>query len=358
MLKYLIFKSLRKRILILLLCVLSIFMSAGLYFTVKKARVEIESHFINAISDVDLIIGARAGSLQLLLYTIFHLGEPTNNISYKSYKKIKNHPAIKWTIPISLGDSYQGYRVVATNQDYFKFYRYNKKKRLQLDNGQWFNNHSHVVLGATVAQKLKHRTGDSIILSHGVSAKQGVGLDHSDNPFKVIGILKKTGTAIDKSVFINLQAMEKIHMNWMGNERFEKVDLSKVEPELLTSFILRTKSRIATLSVQRYINTLKDEPLSAIIPAMALSQLWSIMDNIEIFFDFVIVVVFVVSLVTIFVLLTMSYKFRKNEFRLLKSMGSTNLQVSLLFICEILILILVGLAGAQIGTRVLFAVIQ
>ena len=243
---FLAIKSLRSRFFIAFLCVLSISLSCSLFLLVERVRKGVEEGFTNAISGADLIVGARSGPLQLLLYSIFHMGRPVNNISWSTYQAIKTNPAVDWTIPISLGDSYRGYSVVATDENFVKHYRFYGDKKVLLAQGRWVSEVFDVVLGHQVAKALSHKLGDSVVLSHGVA---GAGVtDHEEAPFKVVGILDPTATPLDKSVFITLWGMEAIHVGWetgmpdsektAGQSSLGKEDLVV---STLTSFILRTK---------------------------------------------------------------------------------------------------------------------
>lgn len=345
MLRYLLLKSFRRRKFISILCIFSMALSVSLFLTVEKVREGVENGFTNSISNADLIVGARSGSLQMLLYTIFHMGEPTNNISWKSYKNIKSNPMIDWTIPISLGDSYKGYRVVATDNNYLKYFQFHDNKHIEVADGKWFENKSHVVLGATVAKKLKHNIGDSIVLSHGITEDAIV--SHDDNPFKISGILKATGTPIDKSVYISLAGMELIHLGWQGG--FPSYDTSgkefnedNFEPKLITSFILRTKNRIALLRVQRMISGYRAEPLTAIIPGVSLSQLWTLLDQVEVAFIGVSFLTIIIGLLTILIILYMSLDQRKREFAILRSVGVSVYMITTLIVFESLLFTFLG----------------
>ena len=245
MLRFLSLKSFRNRKLISFLCIFSIALSLSLFLIVEKLRKGIEDGFTNSISNADLIVGARSGPLQLLMYSIFHMGEPTNNITIDTYKKIKSHPAVDWTIPISLGDSYRGYRVVATDDNFYRHYQFYGDKNLEILTGEWRTNTFDVILGSQVATKYNHQLGDSIILAHGISAKAM--LKHKNTPFKVIGVLKPTGTPVDKSLYISLKGMEALHVGWEnGAPSFGRVNPERYKdenliPNQITSFILRTK---------------------------------------------------------------------------------------------------------------------
>lgn len=358
MFSFLLFKSLRNRKFISLLCVLSIALSVSLYLIVGRLKDGIETGFTNSISNADLIVGARSGPLQLLLYTIFHIGSPTNNITYKTYKKLKENPMVDWTIPISLGDSYRGYRVVATDNNFFKYYQFYGDKKLELGQGQWSFGVFDVVLGSKVASDLQHKLGDALALSHGV--EEAAILKHDNTPFRVTGILKPTGTPVDKSLYITLYGMEAIHVGmkkgYSLNEEVDEEELRKenLNVDQITAFILRTKNRFALLRLQRYIATYEKEALSAIIPAMALTELWKLLDQIEKAFLAISFFVIIIGLCTILIALYMSLNERKREMAILRSVGASPFDITILLILEASLL---SLLGAIVGLILQYGVI-
>ena len=147
-------KSFRNRKFTTGLTVLSIALSVMLLLGIEKIRHGAESSFTNTVSGTDLIIGARSSPVQLLLYSVFHIGNPTNNISRESYEEITLLPQLKWAIPISLGDSHKGYRVVGTTTQFYEHFRFASGQRLQLEQGEWFGDAEDAVVGAEVASSL------------------------------------------------------------------------------------------------------------------------------------------------------------------------------------------------------------
>ena len=350
MIAFLSLKSFRDRKFVSFLCVLSISLSLTLFFIVEKLRIGIEESFTSSISNADLIVGARSGPLQLLLYSIFHKGSPTNNITFETYKKIQSLPNIAWTIPLSLGDSYRGHRVVATDENFFKHYQFRGDQKLELSEGKWAENVFDVVLGSRVAQQLKHQMGDKLVLSHGIS-EQAV-LNHEKTPFRVVGILQPTGTPVDKSVYITLYGMEAIHKGWKnGVPYFGEVDQNEMTKENLqsdqiTSFILRTQNRIALLGLQRYLATYEEEPLTAVIPAMALGELWEILDQLEQVFFGIGLFVIVIGFFTILIALFLSLEQRHKEMLILRSLGVSGKKITLLLLAEASLLSFIGVVSA------------
>ena len=345
MLKFLVFKSFRNRKFVSLLSVISISLSLSLFLMVEKMRDEIENSFTNSISNADLIVGARSGSLQLLLYSIFHMGSPTNNITYKTYEEIKSNPVVDWTIQLSLGDSYKGHRVVGTTYDFFKHYQFHGDQHLKMSDGRWNENLYDVVIGSQIAKELKLKLGDEIVLSHGLA--ENTFLNHENSPFKVRGVLKVTGTPVDKSLYINLEGMEAIH---------GEVDSENIEISQITSFILRTKNRIALLQLQRFVANYKKEALSAIIPAMSLAQLWKLLDQIERAFLTISIFVILVGFCSMLISLYMSLNDRQREMIILRSLGASAGNITTLLIVEASIISMIGgLLGFILQYGVLFA---
>ena len=160
-------KSLFNRRFTVSLILVSIALSVTLLLGVERLRVESRSSFANTISGTDLVVGARSGAINLLLYSVFRIGDATNNISWKSYQKFATNPLVDWTIPISLGDSHKGYRVMGTNGDYFKHYRYGQKQPLAFKQGRPFEHVYHAVIGHEVAEQLNYQVGQKIIIAHG-----------------------------------------------------------------------------------------------------------------------------------------------------------------------------------------------
>ena len=180
------------------LTLISIALSVTLLVGVERLRVESKESFAQTISGTDLIVGARSSGIQLLLYSVFRIGNATNNITWESYQDIASLSYVAWSIPISLGDSHRGYRVMGTNSDYFRYFRYARDRGLVLDQGEVFEDLYDAVLGAEVAKGLGYQTGDAIVIAHGANDVSFT--RHSDKPFKVVGILEPTGTPVDRTV--------------------------------------------------------------------------------------------------------------------------------------------------------------
>ena len=161
-------RSLWSRRGLVVMTALAIAVSVGLLLTVEKLRGSARASFFAAISNTDIIVGARSGEVQLLLYSVFRMGAPTRNMSWESYQDVAAHPNVKWIVPISLGDSHRGFRVLGTTNAYYEHYRYRLGARLKFAAGGRPEDLFDAVIGADVAQKLGYAVGDKIIVAHGI----------------------------------------------------------------------------------------------------------------------------------------------------------------------------------------------
>lgn len=341
-------KSLRNRSLTTVLTVFSIALSVILLLSVERAKRAAEDGFTQTISKTDLIVGARTGPVQLILFTVFNVGAPTQNISYKTYQEVKNHPAIAWTIPYSLGDAHKGFRVVGTNEDFFKHYRFRGNQPVEFASGKKFDGIWDVVIGAEVARKLKYRLGDPIVVTHGVTKGEGV-QHHDEKPFIISGILKPTGTPLDRAVYVSLEGMKALHTEEESHEEHlhEKHSYEEVHVDAITSFFVGARSRIETLKLQREINDFKGEPLLAIIPGATLSELWEGVSHIESVLRIISWMVVVVGFLAMLISLTTTLNERRREMSILRAIGATSTQIVGLLVFESALL---SFLGVLLGT--------
>jgi putative ABC transport system permease protein len=344
------FKSIRNRKFTTILTIVSISLSVTLLLGVERIRKEARASFTNTISGTDLIVGARSGPVQLLLYAVFRIGNATNNISWQSYQEIAHNPNIRWTIPISLGDSHKGYRVMGTNSDYFEHLRFSGGRRLEIAKGQIFKQVFDAVLGAEVARALGYRLGDQIILAHGAGKVSFV--QHADKPFKVVGILRKTGTPVDQTIHVRLEGIEAIHIDWKDGAKIPWQSISAqqalemdLSPKAVTAFFVGLKSRIAAFGVQRFVNEYRQEPLLAILPGVALAELWELIGVAEKALLVVSGFVVVVGLSGMLIALMTSLNERRREMAILSSVGARPVDVFALIVGESAMLTISGVAA-------------
>lgn len=351
--------SLSNRRFTALLTIFAIALSACLLLAVERVRTEAKASFASTISGTDLIVGARSGSVNLLLYSVFRIGNATNNIRWESYETVTHSPLVKWAIPISLGDSHRGYRVMGTDTGYFEHYRFGRGQTLALAEGRPFGQDLFdVVLGAEVADALHYKLGDKIVLAHGVSTISLV--QHDDKPFTVVGILKRTGTPVDRTLHISLQGMEALHVDWqngvpargaarISEDQARGMDL---QPKAITAFLLGLKSKVATFTLQRQINEYDGEPLMAILPGVALQELWGLMGTAEKALFVVSLFVVLTGLIGMLTAILTSLNERRREMAILRSVGARPWHIFGLLVAEAFAL---ALAGVALGVGLLYA---
>ena len=337
--------SLRNRRTTAVLTVLSIGLSVALVLSVESLRRDTRAAFANTVSGVDLIVGARSGSVQLLLYSVFRIGNATNNISWESYEAIRRDPEVAWTIPFSLGDSHRGYRVLGTELTYFEHYRYSAKRALVIGEGKRFEKPLDAVLGAEIASKLGYQVGDMIVLSHGAGDVSFI--QHDDKPFTVVGILERTGTPVDRTVHISLAGMEAIHEGWKDGAPPAGRSLTfgpvSSEPQAITAFLVGLKSRMSVFRVQRRINEYRREPLLAILPGVALQELWDVLRLAEDALRVVAGMVVVTGLAGMMVVILSTLEARRREMAILRSVGAGPSNIFGLFMLEAALLTFGGI---------------
>jgi putative ABC transport system permease protein len=334
-----------------LLTICAIAISVALLLGVQKLRTAARESFANTVSGVDLIVGARSGPLNLLLYSIFRIGDATANVSWKTYQKIATHPDVAWTIPISLGDSHRGFRVMGTDGNYFAHYRFGGDHELKFSSGGPFHDLYDAVLGADVARTLGYQLGDSITVAHGVGNVSFA--EHKDKPFRVVGILAPTGTPVDRTVHVSLEAITAIHIDWQsGMQAPPGYRVSAAEarhrdltPDTLTAFLVGMRSRVMTFTMQRAINDYRQEPLLAILPGVALSQLWELVGVADTALMIVAAFVVLAGLLGMLTAILTSLNERRREMAVLRSVGARPRHIFALLIAEAGLLATLGVAA-------------
>ncbi|TBT50807.1 ABC transporter permease [Vibrio parahaemolyticus] len=355
-------KSLMNRKATAVLTIMTVAISVILLLGVERIRTQAKDSFANTISGTDLIVGGRSGQVNLLLYSVFRIGNATNNIDWKSYQEFSQHRAVDWAIPISLGDSHKGFRVMGTNHSYFEHYKYGSKQPLTFSKGKEFNGLFETVLGSDVAKQLGYQIGSEIIIAHGIS---DVGFSRHDKlPFKVVGILAPTGTPVDKTVHVSLEAIEAIHVGWESGARLGPTPDAKVlqerdfQPKQITAMLVGLKSRIQTFALQRQINNYPKEPLSAIMPGVALHELWGMMSVAEQALMAVSGFVVIAGLLGMLSSLLTSLQERRREMAILRAMGARPRHVFSLLISEASLLTAAGIVTGILGLYAILALLQ
>jgi putative ABC transport system permease protein len=311
-----------------ILIVASVAISVALLLTVRQLNTQARMAFTNTVSDTDLIVGARSAQINLLLYSVFRLGDATNDVSWLTFERLAKHRDVAWAIPLSLGDSHRGFRVLGTNDAYFQHYRFGSKQPLTFVAGHPMTDLHDVVIGAEVARQLDYQLGDEVVIAHGIGTTSFV--QHADQPFTIAGILRPTGTPVDRTVHVSLEAIEAIHLDG---------------PKTITAMLIGLKSKLATFRMQRAINEYEGEPLLAILPGVALQQLWSIVGVVEKALTAVGAVVVVAALLCLLTAVLTGLNERRREMAILRSTGARPAHVFVLLMSEAGLLAVLGIAG-------------
>ena len=349
--------SLLARSVTVAMTILAIALSVALFLGVEKVRTGAKSSFADTISGTDLIIGARSGSVQLLLYSVFRIGNATNNLTWQSYQDVANRPEVDWIVPISLGDSHRQFRVMGTTAEFFERYKYRRGQALEVADGALMTDLFDAVVGADVADTLGYDVGDPIVIAHGLASF----VEHDDQPFRVSGILEKTGTPVDRTVIVSLRAIEAIHVDWQSGARIpgqstpeEMIRQMLLEPQAITAALVGVKSRLQIFGLQRAINQYPAEPLLAILPGVALQELWQIVGIAETALIAVSGMVVVTALIGMMAMIFSSLNERRREMAILRAMGARPTVIIGLLVLEGVVMATVG---GVLGLGILYAIL-
>ena len=377
-------QSLRYRFGGVLLTVLAVALSVFVLLGVEHVRQEAKSGFASTVSGVDLIVGARTGEINLLLLSIFRIGNATTNIEWETVEEIENLERVAWSVPITLGDSHKNFRVVGTTQDFFERYQYGRKQPLVFEKGSEFEALQDVVLGSRAATELDYRLGDSLVLSHGMADTSFT--HHDELPFNVVGILERSGTPIDNALFVSLEAIDAIHDDENGGSHEEHDEGHKGHEDhdeheshddhdahdahkheeghkghddheghnhgpigTVTAMLVGLESPAFALQVQRAINEYQGEALLAILPGVALAQLWTLVGGIEGTLRGISILVFISSIFGLNAMLLASMRERRREVFVLRSIGAPSSFVLALLLLESLLIVTIGIAAAVVA---------
>lgn len=345
------------------LTLVSLAISVALILGINHLRHQAKESFTSTISGTDLIVGARSGPTNLLLYAVFRIGNATNNISWESYETIRQRKEVEWTIPISLGDSHRGFRVMGTDRNYFDHYRYGDRRALSFAEGGPFEGVYDTVLGAQVARALGYSIGEKVVIAHGLGDVSFS--KHDDKPFRVVGILEPTGTPVDRTLHVKLEGIEAIHLGWQHGARLPGAGISAEEalqrelrPATITAFLVGLKSRMATFRLQRAINEYRQEALTAILPGVALAELWDVLGMVENMLIVVALLVLLATLVGMTTTLLSSMKERQRELAILRAVGAHAGYLFALIEIEALLLALLGVVFGVLLLSVSLFVLQ
>ncbi len=315
---------------------------------------QLKSEISKNSKGIDLVVAAKGSPLQIILANIFHIDFPTGNISLKEASEISHNRYIQSAIPLSLGDSYNGFRIVGTTKAYGELYD------MKVSEGAWFADHMEAIIGAEVARKLDLNIGDRITSQHGLSSD---GDGHDDNPFVVTGIFESNSSVVDRLILVDLPSVWHVH----GHEDHEndslvsiahlgiEVTREQLEQEEITSLLIKYRSPMGAVTLPRQINS--NSNFQAASPAFETARLFNIMGVGGKAVNILGILIIIISAISVFIALLNSLKDRKYDIAIMRSMGASRAKVFLLIISEGMVISLASaLVGLMIAHTLLFVI--
>jgi putative ABC transport system permease protein len=353
------------------LVTLSVSVSVLILLSVQQLRDDARQSFSNALSGVDLIVGPRGSATELMLYSVFQIGRPSRNMGYAGFESIQQMPQVRWAVPIQLGDTYQGHPVLGTTPTLFKEFQ-SQGQGLRWLAGRPFGDPAQhpealteVVLGAEVARRFGHRLGDALVMTHG-SGGGPEDTDHDDQPLKVVGILQPTGAPIDRTVLVNLEGFEAMHQGWgLGispkalksasalSPKASPLDANELKPVSLSAVWVGLHNRAEVFSVRRQIEGLNRDPLMAVMPGVALDELWQVVKVVENSLVVVGMMVAVSAMMSVAAVLLVAMAGRRKELAILRAMGASPKALLGYVLTESLLVCLLGILLGEVLSQAL-----
>jgi putative ABC transport system permease protein len=307
---------------------------------------------------IDLVVGAKGSPLQLILANVYHIDFPTGNIKLDEAKALSRNRLIKKTIPLALGDNYKGYRIVGTNHDYVNLYE------AELEEGKLWKYNLETVVGAKVAKLQNLKIGDTFNGSHGMSVAD---LGHDEHEFKVVGILKPSGSVLDNLILTNVESVWTVHDHEEPDEEdhehgdhddhnHDQVIGTAYETGLpvgdeddeITAMLVQFRSPMGAVQLPRMINS--DTNMQAASPAFETQRLFSLLGiGVDMLLAFAYIIILISGL-SIFISLYNALKDRKYDLAIMRSLGASQGKLFFHVILEgIIITVIGGLIGLLLG---------
>ena len=340
---------------------LSVSVSVLILLGVQQLRHDARQSFTQALSGVDLIVGPRGSASELMLYSVFQVGRPSRNMAHEAYVSLRALPQVRWAVPVQLGDTYRGFPVLGTTPELFEVFQ-TQGARLQWAQGRPFADPQadagavvEAVLGAQVAARHGLSVGDRLVLTHGRS--DGLAPDHADQPFTVVGVLQATGAPIDRNVIISLQGFEALHQGrgapglpWLGGVGAAPTvaERAALVPRELTAVWVGLHARTEVFSARRGIERLPQDSLMAVLPGVALDELWQVVKLAENALLAIGVLVAVSGMLSVAAVLMVGLSARRKELAVLRALGATPLALLGLVWLEALGVCLLGMLGGLV----------
>jgi putative ABC transport system permease protein len=294
---------------------------------------QLDKAFERDLQGIDLVVGAKGSPMQLILSGVFHIDVPPGNVPLKAVLELQKHPLVAQVIPLSLGDSFQGFRIVGSSHDYITHYR------AQLAQGQLWTQPMQVVLGAIAAHKLGMTVGQTFVGSHGLAAG---GHAHRDMVYTVVGVLAPGATVLDRLILTDSASVWQVHEDHGKAQEVEEDHL--LEKREVTMAFLRYKTPLAAMSLPRYVNS--STVMQAAAPALEITRLLRMLGvGTDVLRAFAAVLLLTAGL-SVFIALWSAVRERRDDLALLRMLGAPPIKLAALLLFEALWL---GLLATVLG---------
>ncbi|WP_247232773.1 ABC transporter permease [Telluribacter sp. SYSU D00476] len=320
------------------LSVLLLTLGIGMISLLLLLNKQLDEQFRRNIKGIDMVVGAKGSPLQLILSSIYQIDAPTGNVPLSEVNKLKMNPFVKTVIPLSMGDNYQGYRIVGTTPTYVKHFE------AAVGTGKLFEKPLEVTLGSKVAGATGLKVGDTFASAHGLD---GEGDEHGDSKYLVVGVFESSGSVIDQLILTDLSSVWAIHDHADApahdaeeGEHDHEETMPQPQEREVTSALIQFRNPMGLLALPRQVNA--NTPMQAALPSIEINRLFSLLG---VGIDTLRALAFVIILIagaSVFISLYNSLKERKYEMALMLSMGATRTRLFGMLLLEGLILALLG----------------
>ena len=283
---------------------------------------QVNRSFERDLAGIDLVVGAKGSPMQLILSGVFHIDVPPGNIKLHDLQELAARPQVAQAIPLSLGDSYQGFRIVGTTHDYLAHYR------LQLAQGKPWAGAMETVIGAQVARALRLQPGNSFVGGHGLGAG---GKSHGDSPYRVTGVLAPCGCVADRLILTATESVWHVHEEHPAGGK-EEDHADHEEDREVTMALIRYRTPLAAASFPRYVNS--ETPMQAAAPAIEVTRLLRMLGVGREVLQGVGAVLLLTAGLSVFIALWSAVRERRADLAMLRMLGASPAKVSALLLAE------------------------
>ena len=339
-----------------ILSIVLLTLAVGIISILIHVNSSIENQMNNNLKGIDMVVGAKGSPLQLILSSVYHVDSPTGNISLADAKSITNNRMVKNSTKLSFGDNFKGFKIVGAEKSFLELYN------CKFENGRVWEKSLEAVVGKKAAEILNLKIGDEFISTHGLG---DYGESHEDSKFKVVGVLDYSGSVADQLILTSLESVWDVHKDHdhdhdeehdhdhdeeHHHDHDEEHDHGDEDDKEITSILIKFDSPMNIISFPRYIN--EETNMQAAVPSYEISRLFKIFGiGLETLTYLAYLIMFVSGL-SLFLNLLNSLRERKYEMALIRTIGGTKSQTSLMLFYESIILCIIGFFGGIILSRI------